>query len=379
MLEVRQSIDGGWLVVAARDRALLVDLGASADAGEATALLQGLTAPDGFERTIEALTAHGLANTPAFALVDRDAGSTARCVLRGPVLLRVTTGEGMRELRAERVSTWLEKTIADVHAFRISAAEVEAGTSAPLPLVHGAVWAVEASTAGAAEVTLPDAADVAAPDDVAEPDEAAELDDATIVVPPQERSRPVTEATITETTLTGAEPISDATVMRGAEPADRAPADPEPADAAAEGDHDGRTILSSRLRTIRPDSGTPDGGTPAKPAPRYFVELSDGRREDLRVPIVVGRAPGAESTSHSRPARPVVVDSAEQDISRSHVLLAVEGDTVVVTDLHSRNGTVVVNPGARPQKLRRGEPTAVILGSLIDLGGGVVMTVGSES
>ena len=55
-----------------------------------------------------------------------------------------------------------------------------------------------------------------------------------------------------------------------------------------------------------------------------------------------------------------------------------EGDSIVVTDLHSRNGTHVILPGKSPQKLRQGEPTAVIVGTVIDLGGGVVFTVSED-
>jgi pSer/pThr/pTyr-binding forkhead associated (FHA) protein len=73
--------------------------------------------------------------------------------------------------------------------------------------------------------------------------------------------------------------------------------------------------------------------------------------------------------------RLVSLGSADQDISRNHVQFQVEGDTVVVTDLHSRNGTIVVLPGKPPQKLRQGEPTAVIVGTVVDLGGGVTLTV----
>ncbi len=62
-------------------------------------------------------------------------------------------------------------------------------------------------------------------------------------------------------------------------------------------------------------------------------------------------------------------------ISRNHAQFTVEGGTVVVTDLHSRNGTHIVLPGKSPQKLRQGEPTAVIVGTVIDLGGGVTFTV----
>jgi hypothetical protein len=69
----------------------------------------------------------------------------------------------------------------------------------------------------------------------------------------------------------------------------------------------------------------------------------------------------------------------DQDISRNHVQFAVEGDTVVVTDLHSRNGTSVVLPGKAPQLLRQGEPTSVLVGTIVDLGGGVTITVKEQS
>jgi hypothetical protein len=57
------------------------------------------------------------------------------------------------------------------------------------------------------------------------------------------------------------------------------------------------------------------------------------------------------------------------------VRIAVEGGTIVVTDLHSRNGTTVVQPGRPPVKLRGGEPTPVLVGTVVDLGGGFEITV----
>jgi hypothetical protein len=61
------------------------------------------------------------------------------------------------------------------------------------------------------------------------------------------------------------------------------------------------------------------------------------------------------------------------------VQVAVEGGTVVVTDLHSRNGTMVQLPGKAPQQLRAGEPTPVTVGTVIDLGDGATLTVGEDS
>nr|WP_255453762.1 FHA domain-containing protein [Cryobacterium sp. HLT2-28] len=66
-------------------------------------------------------------------------------------------------------------------------------------------------------------------------------------------------------------------------------------------------------------------------------------------------------------------------MSRNHVRITVEGETVVVTDLHSRNGTVIVLPGKPPQKLRGGESTSVIVGTVVDLGGGVTLSVGQDA
>jgi pSer/pThr/pTyr-binding forkhead associated (FHA) protein len=106
---------------------------------------------------------------------------------------------------------------------------------------------------------------------------------------------------------------------------------------------------------------------------RYELELPSGSRQPLDVPVVLGRAPSVAGVPAS--ALPHLVTLVGDDISRNHVRVAVEGGTVVVTDLHSSNGTIVVVPGRSPEKLRGGEPTPVIAGTLIDLGGGVTMRV----
>jgi hypothetical protein len=74
----------------------------------------------------------------------------------------------------------------------------------------------------------------------------------------------------------------------------------------------------------------------------------------------------------------VTITGSDQDISRNHLQVTVEGGTMVVTDLHSRNGTQIVLPGRAPQQLRAGEPTAVIVGTMVDLGAGVTFTVREE-
>jgi len=91
--------------------------------------------------------------------------------------------------------------------------------------------------------------------------------------------------------------------------------------------------------------------------------------------VLVGRAPSVSQVSGGNIPRLVTVGTADQDISRTHARFVLEGGTVVVTDLHSRNGTMIVLPGKEPQKLRAGEPTAVIVGTVVDFGGGVTLTV----
>lgn len=108
---------------------------------------------------------------------------------------------------------------------------------------------------------------------------------------------------------------------------------------------------------------------------QYIVELSTGGTVELAAPLVLGRAPsmGSEQTGGIQPHH--VTLTGATDISRNHVLLTVEGGVIVVTDLHSRNGTDVVMPGRGPQRLRAGEPTAVMPGTVVDLGSGVFLTV----
>jgi hypothetical protein len=116
----------------------------------------------------------------------------------------------------------------------------------------------------------------------------------------------------------------------------------------------------------------------AEPAPQLYLDLSTGSREQLGQPILVGRAPTATTVSGGSLPRLVSIPG-DKDISRTHAQFVVEGGTVVVTDLHSRNGTQVIMPGKAPQQLRQGEPTEVIVGTIVDLGGGVTLTVREES
>jgi hypothetical protein len=411
VFDVQQATPGEWAVVAAGSRALLV---AEPDASRLRGYLDAVAS--GFAETLDALVARGLSRTPGFALLDASA-ETVLLAVRGPATARVTADGHERSVHATSVSSWVEVQLSDAAEVALGAG---AGTDA-LPLIEGIVrasglgWrAAERDDEVGATVAAPPKRErdtgpvegLASREPASTPESASapEPESAAVELPLDPHTR-VPEATLADVSVapagnaavetSGYDHLFGATMVRSVEDAAVRPEDEEaapplidlpgfitdsfPASAGRrEGDHDGMTVLSGDLpprpRTVEADADLPEP-EPAPAPPTFTVLLSDGRREALVAPVVVGRAPSPSAAPALRNARPVTLTSAEDDISRSHVAVAVEGDSVVVTDLHSRNGTLVVLPGKSPQKLRSGEPTTVVLGTVIDLGSGATLTV----
>lgn len=366
--------------------------------------------------------------------------ATVRAIIRGDVRLVVRAAEGTVAKDASGVSTWLEHEYPRVVGFdvEVSKAKNKAGDASllpPLPLVAGMAW-VSAVTVGKSDI---DAKAVAQPNVAAQPaggpaidptataaatPAAVELPDATPAKSPEEPSAPAApsawidpEATVAELTVSPEAALLSAgpsasqtdvaadgsydylfgeTVFRTVEDAAVREEDGPPSDPAAPaaspdasvagqfdaGDHDGHTIASSdiaKLRAGRKARAASAASAAAPPVgPNLYLELANGSREPLSQPILVGRAPSVSKVSGGQIPRLLTIAGPDQDISRNHAQFAVAGGTVVVTDLHSRNGTLVVLPGRPPQQLRQGEPTSVIVGTIVDLGGGVTFTVCEE-
>lgn len=429
---------GAWLAAACKSKLLLVALPPAADVeARAQALWSSINSARGIQAVLDELTRDGVSATPPFALVEWDSelGSvpaSVRAIIRGEVSLVVRTVDGSTSADASGVSTWLERKYSQVLGFDIevsdaagSDAAAHASSAAPtpaLPLVTGMAW-VNTVTVGADAASASGSAatetDIVASKPVASEPVASE---------PSVSELTVSEQTVTELTVS-AEPappapsapsapaapeaessydylfgetvfrtVSDAAVRdedgTASDPAGSAAATPvepstaEPGTAEPEagktddpdaGDHDGHTIASSDIarlraaRKARASSAAPAVVVP--PAPTLSLELSNGTKESLAQPILVGRAPSVSKVSGGQIPRLLTISGPDQDISRNHVQFAVEGGTVVVTDLHSRNGTMVILPGRQPQQLRQGEPTSVIVGTVVDLGGGVTFTV----
>ena len=103
--------------------------------------------------------------------------------------------------------------------------------------------------------------------------------------------------------------------------------------------------------------------------------LSTGLVVPLDRAVLLGRAPQVARVSNRELPRLITVPSPQQDISRTHAEVRVEGDHVLVTDLDSTNGVHVARPGEGARRLHPGEPSVVGLDELVDLGDGVTFSL----
>jgi hypothetical protein len=155
-----------------------------------------------------------------------------------------------------------------------------------------------------------------------------------------------------------------------------------PDDADVLDDHDGLTILSSDLQTIRDQLPSWAGDAvpgPFRVAAKELVParlmLSTGQVVVLDHAVLLGRAPQASRVTNKELPRLVTVPSPQQDISRTHAEVRTDGDDILVTDLHSTNGVLVSRPGEQAHRLHPGEATVIARGEIVDLGDGVTFTV----
>lgn len=132
------------------------------------------------------------------------------------------------------------------------------------------------------------------------------------------------------------------------------------------------TVLRAPGRTVTAAQG-PDGSD--RPAPRLHGVRVGGRDLLLDVPVVVGRRPTAPRVVAGVAPRLVEVPSSSHEVSGSHVEVRQQGETVVVTDLRSTNGTRVTEPGRVPVSLRQGESLVARAGTIVDVGDGNLLEI----
>ncbi len=339
-------------------------------------------------RVLDRLTASGVGSTPPFALLVRDAEGGARVLVRGS--LEVRSGE--TTVSGEGVSTWVERVLiapdSDV-TIGIGAGQTADAAGGSLPVVEAVVPAVSVTSAGVEPVVPTEAgAEVASRVPSAAPTVpgAAPRAMPPTPVPLARIAGPEPTGVAAEQTMVPAEDTIAVPASSRRQPAAAA----APAFAAAKGggdtsvdafggDHDGLTVASIDLRRLREQRAERDVESAvdhaAAPSAVTTLRMPDGALESIGHEVVLGRAPSVSQVSGVRLPRLVTIGAGDPDISRNHLRVALEGGTVVVTDLHSRNGTHVVAPGKSPVKLRAGEPTPVLAGTVLDLGGGWTIQV----
>jgi len=363
---------------------------------------------------INVLTAEAggvFASLPPFVAAVAE-GADVRIALRGEVAARVSTEAGSHEFSGAEVTTWSERFVSSASRVEFTVEAVD--DAAALPVQSGVVRAGAVSaelesgdehpfTPAAASVDSPEQTEIATPipdaeplhdpsteveaesqepDEADEPDEPDEPDES--VEPDEPDAEPeaapvVDDAMMTQTEVTLAPSTEDFDQLWGATVHSApavvpAPGAPVPV-AGDQGDHDGETISAAELRAVRQRAPLANDVRteliPVTPGSTGRVRVSTGQVVALDRTVIIGRRPRSTRASGANLPHLIAVDSPQQDISRSHLEIRPEGDTVVVIDLHTTNGSTLLRPGADPMRLHPGEQTLVLSGDVVDLGDGV--------
>lgn len=347
-----------------------------------------------------------------------------RSLIRGQIsVLDLATGTVVAS--GEGIQTWSEVGLAGVSHIRVDTPYDGDATLLDLPLVVGAVRAssVTLDASERAQVDSPQAepvpAEAAAPGLATEPPEVV----ASAPVEGAPQSEPavglVTAATPAEQTAelsaeeiaalqsadtqllpspfdgpesmaqpgvaTTPQPVASAGSPTASDASERvAAATPEPEPDESIQDSAILAVLCQNGHANPPNSNVCRvcGSPVARKVPQFVagpvlavLRASDGSTADVDRPVLIGRAPSGDRSS-SRSPRLMPVPSPNHDISRTHLEVAPDDWQIVVTDLNSTNGTVLVRPGAVDrQQLAPGEPVPVQLGSVMELGDGVSVLI----
>lgn len=136
-------------------------------------------------------------------------------------------------------------------------------------------------------------------------------------------------------------------------------------------DVDGDTVVravsagaSYRPSTVEePPPDVPLGG-------RNRISINGGQPLTLEESLILGRHPRMPRVLSGPTPKLVVLHSPREEVSGTHIELTPVGASIVVTDLRSTNGTVIVMPGAARVMMSSGDSMVAVPGSVIELGDG---------
>jgi hypothetical protein len=370
-------------------------LGEGTTDAAAEAVWQQLTRGAGLAGVVDALAAGGpLSSVPPFA-VALDEDGTWRVAVRGP--LTVLVGEDGGRVDGAGASTWTERSIRSPQALTLGA-DPDAST-ASLPLRDGVVAAsvVVAREEEAAEPADP-ASPSLAPREPVQPHSVAEVHDGRAepaadpapepvspAVPapvPATVSAPVRASAAAVSADAGTPPlIADVPTPVAGTPAPELAEDVEATIIRGTTDEpsDDATITLAEARAMRASGQLPPVAPPlsppAPPTALGLLRVSTGQSVLLDRTVIVGRRPRSTRMSGADLPHLIAVDSPQQDISRNHLEVRVEGDSILATDLDTTNGTTLLRRGSEPVRLHPSEATIVVAGDVLDLGDGVTVSV----
>ena len=102
-----------------------------------------------------------------------------------------------------------------------------------------------------------------------------------------------------------------------------------------------------------------------------WLEFNDGKRIPVDRNILIGRNPAIHRLAATELPKLVTVESPNQDISRNHLSVLLDGWRILLDDLNTTNGTTVREPTGAIVKLIPGQPYLAVTGCRVQLGDGV--------
>lgn len=371
MTTVSSYVPGDWTAVVSEG--FLALLGSATAPAVAERLWFGSQEQLSFIDGLSVLAAEGFGAMQPFVLSVRGDDGVTHVAVRGDVVVDAQVQDTVVTIDGHGVATWTERNLGGVSAMVV---RVPGGVDGPdLPLVAGVVRA--------GGLRAPHGAKIGAADESADSEEpspagnlptsvktVAAARDASARKKAAPKAQPVPEPAPVPVPEPEPAPETSATAIMTPIAADEY-VEPLPAGLAED-----LTIQPDGLAELPEYGAVPEEAVQdAPPTPAAQLVLNTGLIVALDRPVLLGRAPQAARVSSREMPRLVAVPSPQQDISRTHAEVRMDGDDVLVTDLDSTNGVHVLRPGGGARRLRPGEPRVLAPDETIDLGDGVTFVV----
>lgn len=394
---------GSWFAIVGAQATVLLPGTEKARAGTLWAAVDdGL----GFDAVLDTLLAGGLSTLPGFVLLattDDESGTSMRVVVRGDAAATFECEDGTVTVQGSSESMWVERSLRGVTEYAVTLPDEDGDGGPDLTVSSGLVrvGSIESPRPVAPRRRLdvvPDPLSDPLTDDfeLPAPEDPAPFADEEPTEEPEEEPaarKPLGPPPSWTPPPPPVPPVPVPPPPPVAAPTMPPPSFPPPAPAWSDGDTDvdadadTGADLGADLGAVADDELTEQipAAVPLQEeswlAPTAVAHLSFSSGEEIDVDrlVVIGRAPDAGRFAPEDEPLLVAVPSPHSEISATHAEVrpgsGQDHGYAVVTDLGSTNGTLVVQPGGRPEELRPGVPVRLEIGALIDVGDGLSIRV----